>query len=355
MGIGQIIRSRLFRLLLDALLIVGITFILGELVLRLGNRIRPSFVFYNDTYNRFRGRPFALNYDFPLNSKGFKDVEFSSEKGQTYRIVALGDSFAFGVVPYKYNYLTILEESLNEPGRGVEVCNMGIVGTGPREYLSLLVAEGIQLNPDLVLLSFFIGNDFYDTVSSQEKRPLYEHSYVATLLHYFFAVRPSYAGRVMRAGQTYDDDASVFSSETFLNLERRRARICSPDFAEFDNYLALSIKYLKDIDRICRREDIEFVVVLIPDQFQIDTTLQSLITHSVPSLDPKAWDFSRPNRMLSEILWKENIQYLDLYDSFSKTPDSVKLYKTNDTHWNIAGNNLAAVQIGQYLEDTVFH
>jgi len=41
-----------------------------------------------------------------------------------------------------------------------ELINMGIPGTNPDHYLALMVHEGLDLRPDLVLVSFFIGNDF---------------------------------------------------------------------------------------------------------------------------------------------------------------------------------------------------
>ena len=145
----------------DVLIIVLITVALGEVSLRIYNSIDPLPIFYSDDYDRFRGKPFAPNWNFHLNSRGFNDVEFSARKATgTIRILGIGDSFAFGVVPYEYNYLTLLEEYLRQSGHNVELINIGIPSIGPREYLSLLVNEGFALEPDRVLLSFFIGNDF---------------------------------------------------------------------------------------------------------------------------------------------------------------------------------------------------
>lgn len=60
----------------------------------------PPYIFYENSYSRFRGKPLADDYDFRLNSRGFKDVERKKEKEpNVYRILGLGDSFAFGVIP----------------------------------------------------------------------------------------------------------------------------------------------------------------------------------------------------------------------------------------------------------------
>ena len=103
-------RKGILRVGRDVLIIVLITVALGELGLRIYNSIDPLPIFYSESYNRFRGKPFAPNWNFHLNSRGFNDVEFSTHKTPgTTRILGIGDSFAFGVVPYEYNYLTLVE------------------------------------------------------------------------------------------------------------------------------------------------------------------------------------------------------------------------------------------------------
>jgi hypothetical protein len=73
---------------------------LAEIALRLCHKIYPLYIFYENSYNRFSGKPFAYDHDFRLNSRGFKDIERKKEKEpNVYRILGPGNSFAFGVVP----------------------------------------------------------------------------------------------------------------------------------------------------------------------------------------------------------------------------------------------------------------
>src|SRR5215831_13356146 len=142
-------RKGILRISRDALMIALITFALAELSLRIYNFVDPLPIFYSESYNRWRGKPFAPNGPFHLNSKGFNDVEFNIKKAAgTTRILGIGDSFAFGIVPYEYNYLTLIEQNLKQSGHNVELINMGIPGIGPRDYLSLLINEGFALEPD---------------------------------------------------------------------------------------------------------------------------------------------------------------------------------------------------------------
>ena len=46
----------------------------------------------------------------------------------------------------------------------------------------------------------------------------------------------------------------------------------------------------------------------------------------------------------------DNIDYLDLLPSFVAASKTTRLYKPNDTHWNIAGNSFAAELISRHLK-----
>jgi hypothetical protein len=137
--------KKLARVLLRVLVIVLISFVTAEVGLRIYNHFDPLPIFYDHSYKRFRGKPFAQTPGFRLNSKGFKDVEYQKEKKDgAFRILGIGDSFAYGVVPYENNYLTLVEEKLKQQGANVELINMGIPAIGPRECLSLFVNEGLS-------------------------------------------------------------------------------------------------------------------------------------------------------------------------------------------------------------------
>jgi hypothetical protein len=154
-------RKGILRVGRDVLIIALITVALGEVSLRIYNSVDPLPIFYSGNPDRFRGKPFAPIWNFHLNSRGFRDVEFSARKNPgIIRTLGIGDSFAFGVVPYEYNYLTLVEQYLKQSGHNVELINMGIPSIGPKEYLSLLINEGFVLEPDRVLLSFSISSDF---------------------------------------------------------------------------------------------------------------------------------------------------------------------------------------------------
>ena len=327
-------------------MVLVITIALTEIAFRVYNHFQPSFVFPDTSYNRFRGKPNAADYDFHLNSRGFKDLEFTKEKKPgVYRIVALGDSFVYGVVPYQHNYLTLLDERLNRV-RKTEVINMGIVSTGPSDYLALLAAEGLELQPDMVLVSFFIGNDF-----EQDRKPrsFCSYSYACSFIRYLFVSR-AYEGKIVHEPAVYDDSAPSLKDDNFTDIEMRGSEIYRTGNSEFEGDFEAAMKSLTGIKQLCDERKIALAVVLIPDQVQVEPTLQAhVLKLKEVNSKPEEFDFELPNRLLAARLKQQDIVVIDLLPEFGRVGREAVLYKPRDTHWNIAGNRLAAEAIAGEL------
>lgn len=353
--------KKTFSILSQIAIVSAIAFVLTEITFRIYHGINPSFMFYDTSYNRWRGKPFAEDYDFRLNSRGFKDVEFSQRKEEgTYRIIGLGDSFAYGVVPYQHNYLTLLEEKLNNNSqKQIEVLNMGLIGTGPKDYLSVLVNEGLALNPDMVLLSFYVGNDFIDNrITAKERQLLSDRdSYVISFVRGLIKIYSQYQGQVyFTKDDKYEDDGATFTDEVYLQHTQERSLIFNSNPAQpefFQNAFNDALGDLLKIKEICDYKNITLVVVLIPDEVQVSPILQQKVIEAF-RVGPDAFDFQLANKLLATEFEKHNINYLDLFDDFRVASGQISLYKPNDTHWNIAGNELAAEVIDNYLSENFF-
>jgi len=320
-----------------------------ESSLRLFQRVHPSFIFYSDPAGRYRGQPGAPHYGTRLNSRGFNDIDHAAARppSVTRRIVALGDSFAMGSVPYPANYLTLLESTLASDG-SVEVVNMGVSGTDPVDYLSMLVQEGLAFGPDLVLVNFFVGNDF----ESRERRP-YEYSFVATLVHALWQLSgtrgPGVAlpdGRVTE----YRDDEPSMTLDRFLGVEVDRSWVYVRTTGRLAEATARAGEYLRAIRDISRRAGADIIVVVIPDEVQVSADLQTQVVRS-SGYSATDLDFALPNRAIAAELAADGIPMLDLLPIFQQEGRATRLYKPQDTHWNIAGNRVAAEAIAAFLRD----
>lgn len=92
-----------------------------------------------------------------INSLGLRGPEVARAKPKgTIRILALGDSSTFGWgVRDEDCYPARLERALRErfPGRSIEVLNGGVNGYSLSQEHTYLATRGIELTPDLVILS----------------------------------------------------------------------------------------------------------------------------------------------------------------------------------------------------------
>ncbi len=323
----------------QAAAVAAVTLVALEGALRLFNHVSPTFLFYSDSHNRYRGQPGARHYDEQLNSRGFNDRERQAVRPSEVRgrIVAIGDSFAVGVVPRRHNYLSLIEAELSadEP---VEVINLGVSGTEPRDYLSMLVDEGLGFGPDLVLAGFYVGNDF-----ETRARRLHEHSLVLTLGRALWRFRS--AGSIValpgEAAAVYDDRQPSLPKERFLEIQVDRANLYDRHASALPAAAARAAGYLQEMHELSRRAGADLLVALIPDEIQIDPALQAEVAQALGRTTGDL-DLARPNREMAQALTAAGVAYVDLLPSLVDAAAHERVYKPQDTHWNVAGNRVAA-------------
>lgn len=350
-------RARVIRILGSTIFIAFMTVILGEISLRILHHLHPLFIFHDDNYNRWRRVPGSWDMDIKVNSHGFKDTEFGPKKSDIYRVIALGDSFAYGNVPYRNNYLTLLENNLSETGPA-EVLNMGIPGTGPRDYLALLIREGLSLSPDAVLVTFFIGNDILQGASKEENGGFLARSFLWSTIRYLAWIRPFVETIPERPGRDADyfdycDNCPTFTPSRFLTIETNRAEIFFTNVEKTQPMALDALQPLVEMHAICRQKSIDFFVVLAPDEIQVNPELAALVMKRGYEPYKQYWDPEYPNRIILDHLRSKDIQVLDLLPSFRETSLRRDLYIPRNTHWNIAGNKLAGDQITQWVIDKI--
>ncbi|MCC6669862.1 MAG: SGNH/GDSL hydrolase family protein [Planctomycetes bacterium] len=118
----------------------------------LGWRMRPGL--------RKVGAFWSARVPATTNARGWRDAEHAlAAPAGTRRVVALGDSFTFGVgADYGERFTEVLEQILPR----TEVVNLGVNAFGPVQELRALEVEGLRYGPELVLLTLFLGNDLDD-------------------------------------------------------------------------------------------------------------------------------------------------------------------------------------------------
>src|SRR5262249_54532833 len=91
-----------------------------------------------------------------INNKGFRGADIADEKGNSYRIVALGESTTFGATlePGDRPWPEVLEKVIHDrlaPHRPVQVINAGICAFTLLDNLCRLPTEILPLKPDMII------------------------------------------------------------------------------------------------------------------------------------------------------------------------------------------------------------
>jgi hypothetical protein len=316
-----------------------------------------------DTLARYRLRPDQATADSPVNSLGHLDDEWGPRVPGVPRAATIGDSFSVGVVPHRLHFTTVAEQQL---GRG-EVCNLGITGIGPDAYLRLLVTEALPLQPDVVIVDLFVGNDLLIESRDAPTRGGLESwldadrlllvripQRLLTLAREQEGELGELPGPVARtdagsAAPWLADpllEPPSFTPEGFARLEQRRAReACRPDAPP--DWEALCAVLL-EMRRACGTTP--FGVLLIPDEFQVEDETWRLAS-AVP--DGERFDRDQPQRVLSRWLAGQGIPCLDLLPALRAVPPMPDgrrhLYHLRDTHFNARGNAVAGRELARFL------
>ena len=99
--------------------------------------------------------PYFIHPEIRTNSLGLRDREFAFPKpAGTFRIISLGDSYAFGWgVSLEETYAKRLERALlaDKPAQAIEVVNAGVPSYESWRELKLLKRIGPAVQPDLVI------------------------------------------------------------------------------------------------------------------------------------------------------------------------------------------------------------
>ena len=381
-------RSRSWRAADGLLFALALSLVVGELGLRAAASLQlsPLLARTGDGSRqhlaRFRCAPGQVRFGFPCNALGYYDEAFLPREEGGSLVVSLGDSFSLGAVPHPLHYTSLLEQRL-----GVPVYNFGAPGIGPPEYVHMLVEEALPLDPDVVVVGVFVGNDLsYAEVDAglpaagvrnwfQRDRVLL--SVVARRLGRLAEERSRDAGTgglasvqgeqgpaeelspaALSARFPWTADPALeeptLSAEAFLRLETQRAlEICAADPPNLDGFARRMLE-LRDA-----AGERPLVVMLIPDEFQVEDALWRAVEASagVPL------ERDRPQRLVVPWLEVQGIPCLDLLPILRSVPQSQPagpgdvprrhLYHRQDTHFNARGNRVAADALASFLQERI--
>ncbi|MDR4481506.1 MAG: GDSL-type esterase/lipase family protein [Nitrospira sp.] len=367
-SLQQFLDGRPYHLLKVAFLNIVIFLCIGETAMRLADPLLGRSGLFGGKHTPADLRPHAevTGSIKRSNSQGFRDKERTFEKPDTHtRVLAIGDSFTWGAgVTYDQAFVTLLERRLQAELPRVELINQGVPGWEPPQELHLLRHHGIHFQPDLVVLNFFVGNDIIRRRGAERDRPLvvagqsyYVHEngnwvhdnlgperwFLYHNLNYLFRVgmltlRPDLQAKSRRHQYS---PLNRPRQEYLQELDERTdiyLREYPPAVESNWNKTWATLQEMKDF---LLEQKVRLLIVLIPDQIQLDGDLRKEFLEEVRSA-PFRYDFEKPQTLLMEWCTENRVSCLNLLPAFNEHPEPSSLYLKNDLHWSTDGHALAA-------------
>ncbi|MGH7380664.1 MAG: alginate O-acetyltransferase AlgX-related protein [Candidatus Methylomirabilales bacterium] len=281
----------------------------------------------------------------------------------TFRILGLSDSFGTaGGRTSNYHYL--LEDLLRRNvAPTIQMVNISVPGYDTILELDILRRFGMPYSPDLVLHGFFAGNDFalfghatevYSYLSIVVNRNLDTLRYrprnflVRNWIESALGVLQEEWRRQNELKRGIGDSVGSYAKSSFLKLQFGRMNRWAKRTDQDVERMKKVFPVLDAIRAAAEAGGARYVMVIHPDETQIDDKLrQDIITTFQVSEDE--YDFDLPQKMLRLYCIDRGIPCLDLLPSFRAKAKDGDLYLVRDTHYNHAGNELAAARIAQFL------
>ncbi len=248
-----------------------------------------------------------MGTDVKINSLGLRDHEYPVEKDPgVLRVLVLGDSITFGWgADLEDTYSKVLERKLNEEA-GAEGTQFEVISSGVGNYnsvmeVSYLAERGLQLDPDVVILGFFLNDA--EPLPTPTKGFLAEHSYLYVFAAAGFdAVSRQFFGR----GDWRDYYSSLYDES-------------NPGWVDCQTAL-------RELSTICQERDIPLLVMLIPELHQLG----------------EDYPFADVHQKVATIFDEQPVEVLDATSAFTGEDPPTLWVSRQDAHPNAKGHAILA-------------
>ena len=306
--------------------------------------------------------------DEATNSIGIRDHEVGPKDSTVERVLGLGDSFSYSnSVNLNDTFFKTIERSLSKT-RPVEVLDAAVPAYSTIQELRYLEKYGVHLDPDVVLLGFYVGNDFQDSWELFDSTGAPTVDVVNGVLH----VNSRFPGAMYenqeRSLRTATAALRVFFaehselyvflrerfSETLWRLGLRNnpppADFCEKKFSpEMEKGWALEQKLLMEFKNFTAAHHERFILLALPTQYQVH---EELWQHHFTTfhLDPSKYDLEKPQKLLAEYCRQNGIEYIDALPALRAAGKNEVLFYRIASYMNPNGHRVVGDLVTSYLQ-----
>jgi lysophospholipase L1-like esterase len=273
--------------------------------------------------------PYAFGTRVKTNALGLRDREYQPKQPREFRILSLGDSYAFGFgVELEECYSKVVERELNRRSGEVRfsVINAGVVGYGTKQQRLAFQQLYAKLRPDLVIATFVAGNDVYENAVYEDQL----RTGLQTPLG--FVGRRSHLTRLILR----------ITFPLWFFLENRE-----PGRIEH------TIGLLKELESGFRQAGIPHLMLVIPARHQIRPEVEPLARLQM-SLGLENLLFRQNHRVIRHFE-RDNVPYLDLWRALVAKDSLTPVSFADDSHLNAVGHEVVGREVVKRLQTMLPH
>jgi len=370
------------RALAEGLLVLAITGALLLGLLEIGLRLfAPQIVpplgglFIADSTTAYRLKPdvrvpFRFAEGSPVfitNNQGLReDHPIGPPTPGHPRLLNIGDSFTFGMGVNAEQAFPHLLDGLPVGGERVESLNAGVFGYGTDNEAAWLHTYGWPLQPRLVVVGFFVGNDVKDTMLGMDKTTVDAAGRLIATDKSKQAMQgadgadpdPAAGGGGVKGWLENNSHAYLFLRNFWTALRPVKPRaptvfdaasfFLTPAPPAITTGWTETLGVLDGIQADVLAHNARLLVVAIPTREQVQdrswTEMQAQFSLSAAQVQRDL-----PQQKLAAWATRTGTPLLDLLPAFRAAGQGQALYFRTDRHWTAAGHALAAAEITAYL------
>ena len=310
--------------------------------------------------------------EITINSEGFRDHEHRQNHktpNSTQIIAVIGDSFTTNVgVPITQVFTQQMDHRL---GNQISVRNFGVNGYGQVQQLRLLPSILSTHHPEMVMLLFYVRNDFDDNAGVIDKRlPRFKRPWArlntTDKLEFIADFSPPKQVLKYQSSRTLEQSVRSLAlhrlarevlpqtSLKSLPIEEQppELRYCRVSLdAREHNAQQVTHALLLEMAEQCRIAGSRFVMVIAPTRWQTHPARWQKLLERF-GLNKTDFIRTRPQEKLIRMAESTPFPVLDLLPYFEQYESRGEpLYYPSEQHWNTLGNRLVSEWISQWLYD----
>ena len=286
---------------------------------------------------------------FTVNEAGFRGPEPRDRTKDTFRILVLGDSQAFGFGVLDDETFSVQLEGLlasRFQSLDVQVFNGGVPGYGTADELAFLKSRGATLRPDLVIVQFLSVNDIVESLSPAVQWAVVDDGWL---------VESEKSQVDVQAADDKDERVNLGEQIRRLKAKSHLVHLVSNGVG----YIAVRLGLIDKVDALWGEDfsqdeaarTAELLIAIAQESRQLGAACVFLYTTAKNYVLSGDYELPKSAQMLRDAAERGQVPWIDATPFLRDRPDKTELFFILDGHWSVAGHRAIAELLADRLSE----